>query len=404
MLDEKPLKQNILTVTELTRNIKNQLEKNFNDVKVTGEISNYTFSASQHAYFSIKDENAVIKVCLFKQSYQKIKFKLEDGLKVVIFGSISVYEKRGDYQLIAYHVEPEGIGALQLAFNQLKKKLEQEGLFSPKNKKPIPPYPSSIGVVTSSTGAALRDILEVSKKRFTSIPIYIYPALVQGENAAPEIARAISIANKLNDVDVLIVGRGGGAYEDLWAFNEEPVARAIFESKIPIVSAVGHEVDFTIADYVADLRAPTPSAAAAIVIPSREEIYNLLNLFSTRMHNYISSKVKLFRERLLTYSEENITRIFNNCLNNYKISLDDISKSLIHALERLTINWKNRFDILNEKLQVLNPTAILKRGYSIVYKKIDNTRIVIKSDKQLKVNDEVEIILGEGNVKANILK
>ncbi|MBN1587017.1 MAG: exodeoxyribonuclease VII large subunit, partial [Candidatus Omnitrophica bacterium] len=263
--ETQPEQSRPLTVSELTRQVKQLLEEIYPRVWVVGEISNLRTPASGHMYFTLKDEGAELACVFFKFASQRLKFKLEDGLQVVLRGSVTVYERQGKYQLKVDTAEPKGAGALQLAFEQLKKKLAAEGLFDPEHKKPVPWLPKRIGVVTSPTGAAIRDILHVLARRMPGMDVLIAPVRVQGEEAAPEIAAAIRVMNALKNVDVLIVGRGGGSLEDLWCFNEEIVARAIYESELPVISAVGHEIDWTIADMVADVRAPTPSAAAEIV-------------------------------------------------------------------------------------------------------------------------------------------
>ncbi|MBU1487387.1 exodeoxyribonuclease VII large subunit, partial [bacterium] len=262
----------IYTVNELIQLMKASLEEDFGSIRVKGEISNLVRPSSGHLYFTIKDEQAQIKVAMFKSSQAGLRFIPADGMQVILYGRVSIYEKRGDLQVYAQWLEPVGKGALYLAFEQLKEKLRVEGLFDPAHKRPIPLLPRRVGVITSPTGAAIRDILNVSERRFANIRILLYPVRVQGREAPGEIAEAISVMNELNLVDVLIVGRGGGSLEDLWAFNEETVARAIFASKIPIISAVGHETDFTISDFVCDLRAPTPSAAAELVVKNKQDL------------------------------------------------------------------------------------------------------------------------------------
>ena len=272
-----------LTVTELTRRIKDTLETGFADVWVVGEISGLRIPSSGHLYFSLKDKGANIKCVFFRSGSRFLRFRPEDGLEVILRGRLSLYEPRGEYQIIAEYMEPKGLGALQLAFIQMKEKLEKDGLFDPARKRPLPPYPKCIGVVTSPTGAAVRDILKVLKRRAPGVHVIIAPASVQGESAPAEVARAIEDLNRRGGLDVLIVGRGGGSLEDLAAFNTEVVARAIFNSNIPVISAVGHEIDFTIADFVADLRAPTPSAAAEIVAKSEEELRHRLEYLKNRI-------------------------------------------------------------------------------------------------------------------------
>jgi exodeoxyribonuclease VII large subunit len=262
------MKTHILSVTQLTSRIKSLLEETFPDVWVEGELSNLSVPQSGHAYFTLKDEHSQIRAVLFRSSQRSIKFTLQHGMQVICRGRVSVYEPRGEYQLILEYIEPKGMGALQLAFEQLKARLEKEGLFDLEHKKPLPLLPRRIGIVTSPTGAAIRDMLRVIKRRHPKIQILIYPVPVQGVEAAPAIVEAIQYFNGERNVDVMIVGRGGGSLEDLWAFNEEAVVRAIYASRVPVISAIGHETDYTIADFVADLRAPTPSAAAEMGVES----------------------------------------------------------------------------------------------------------------------------------------
>ncbi|MBS1842699.1 MAG: exodeoxyribonuclease VII large subunit, partial [Acidobacteria bacterium] len=260
-----------LTVSELTARIRDLLTKNFTELSVEGEISNCREAQSGHLYFTLKDERAQIRCVWFKQDRRGLKFRVEDGLKVTLRGGISVYEQRGEYQIYVESMEPLGLGALQLAFDQLKKRLEAEGLFDPKHKKPLPLLPSRIGLITSPKGAAVRDVVRILRRRFHNVHLTVFPVRVQGEGSAEEIVRALRFFNQRKMVDVLIVARGGGSIEDLWSFNEEIVARAIFDSEIPVISGVGHETDFTIADFVADLRASTPSAAAELVVQTRSQ-------------------------------------------------------------------------------------------------------------------------------------
>ncbi len=277
----------ILTVSRLTALIKGVLEENFEHVWVEGEISNLAMPVSGHLYFTLKDAAAQLRCVMFRASSRALRFKPKDGMGVVVRGRVSLFEPRGEYQLIVEYLEPQGIGALQLAFSQLKERLAKEGLFAEAHKKPIPRLPQRIGVVTSATGAAIHDILNVLNRRFANVEVLIYPVKVQGEGAAREIAQAVKDFNRYGNIDVMIVGRGGGSIEDLWAFNEEVVARAIYHSRIPVISAVGHEVDFTIADFVADLRAPTPSAAAELVVKSKAELDAELDALSHRLRQAI---------------------------------------------------------------------------------------------------------------------
>ncbi|RMD96216.1 MAG: exodeoxyribonuclease VII large subunit, partial [Calditrichaeota bacterium] len=286
------------TVSELTREIKILLETRIPEVWVEGEISNFTHHSSGHMYFLLKDEHAQISCVMWRSRNNTLFFTPQDGMKIIVRGRITVYEKRGNYQLEVLQLHPAGVGELQLAFEQLKNRLRKEGLFDPAHKKPIPPYPERIGIVTSPTGAAIRDMIHILQRRFPPVEIILNPVRVQGEGAAVEIAQAIDQFNRYGQVDVLIVGRGGGSLEDLWAFNEEIVARAIFRSQIPVISAVGHEVDFSISDFVADLRAPTPSAAAELVVRNREEILAHLQKDLQKMTNGMLELIRTHRKRL----------------------------------------------------------------------------------------------------------
>ncbi len=286
----------VFSISEITKNIRSVLEENFSGVWVEGEISNFKFHTSGHMYFSLKDEFSQIQCVMFRSENAKLDFDPKEGLSVVCFGRVSVYPVRGQYQLYAERMEPKGLGALQLKFQQLKEKLKKEGLFDEARKREIPYLPNRIGIVTSIDGAALKDILNVLDRRFSTVSILINPVAVQGAGAAASIAEAIEDFNRLKNVDVLIVGRGGGSLEDLWAFNEEIVARAIFNSRIPVISAVGHEVDFTIADFVADLRAATPSAAAEIVMPMKEELILRISDLKLRILQAFTGFVKNLRQ------------------------------------------------------------------------------------------------------------
>ena len=384
----------ILTVTELTKSIKTILIDNFFDIWVRGEISNYKTATSGHKYFSLKDENSLVKAILFRGYQNNIKFDLEDGQKVIVHGNLDLFEKRGEYQIIVDYIEPEGKGALQLAFEQLKEKLKKEGLFDSTHKKPIPEFPETIGVITSETGAALRDILNVTKRRYNNIHIIIYPTLVQGEEAAKSIVEAIKKANKRKEVDVIILGRGGGSIEDLWPFNEEIVARAIYESDIPIISAVGHEIDFTISDFVADLRAPTPSAAAEIVVKNKEELIRWLQDRYKRMIYLVDNIIESKKEKLSHYSFDKLLREFTGIINQKALELDDLSKDMMTLMDNLVLNNKSKFDTLIGKLNALSPLKTLSRGFAIVEKLPENRSIF--SIDQISVKDDIKTTLKDG--------
>lgn len=392
--------KHIYSVSELTKYVRVIVEDSFPGVWVEGEISNYVLHSSGHIYFSLRDASATLKCAFFRRSNEKLKFKLKEGMKVIAFGSISVYEARGEYQLIVEEVEPKGIGALQLQFQQLKEKLQKEGLFDAKYKIAIPFLPTRIGIVTSPTGAAIRDILNVTRRRFSNVEIIINPVKVQGAGAKEEIAAAIRQFNLLNNVDVMIVTRGGGSLEDLWPFNEEIVARAIFESKIPVISAVGHEIDYTISDFAADFRAPTPSAAAELVIPKKEDLSNLIMTAATRLKNSLASKLDILTERLATLKDSYILRQPLNIITQYEQRIDDLRSDIKTYIDHLVKSREHEFRLAAGKLDALSPLAILSRGYSITSKLPDN--VIIKDAKDLKAGDKVETRLGNGRLISRV--
>jgi len=377
-------KKRVYSVTELTRNVRIILEDSFPAVWVEGEVSNFTLHTSGHMYLTLKDNASQLSCVIFRGANQKLKFKIKDGIKLICFGRISVYDKRGTYQLYIEEVEPKGLGALQLAFQQLKERLEKEGLFDKSHKAPVPFLPTRIGVITSPTGAAIRDILNVTRRRFSNVEIIINPVRVQGKGAETEIADAIKEFNKLNQdpelgrqIDVMIVGRGGGSLEDLWAFNEEIVARAIYDSKIPVISAVGHEIDYTISDLAADLRAPTPSAAAELVIPRKEELLEKIEVAVTRLKKEL---VNLFRQT--------------------RQRVDEFDKGLSTTLRILLDSKRQNFRVLTGKLEALSPLAVLSRGYSITTKLPAGE--ILKDSKNVKKGDKVETKLGRGTFTSEV--
>lgn len=344
-----------LTVSELTRDIRQLLEAHFGRICVLGEISNLARPSSGHCYFNLKDANAQIAAVMFRSSVQRIRFDLENGQEILAFGRITVYEPRGTYQIIVDRVEPFGAGALQLAFEQLKERLAAEGLFAAEHKKALPFIPSGIGIVTSPTGAAIQDMLTILNRRFPGIPILINPVSVQGETAAGEIAQAIRQFNQLKTVDVIIIGRGGGSLEDLWAFNEEIVARAVYESAIPIISAVGHETDVCISDFVADLRAPTPSAAAELVVPLKEDLEARIEEATDRLTALITQKLERRREHLEHLKKR--LRSPETVVHTYLIKLDELGFRLKQALETKRHLLKSALDTLSQRLAFRSPAT-----------------------------------------------
>lgn len=390
----------IYTVSEITRRVRDVLENSIPEVWVEGEISNLRRPASGHIYFTLKDEHAQLRAVFFWGQAQNLNFELEDGLKVVAFGKIGVYEKRGEYQLYVETLEPRGIGALQLAFEQLKRKLEKEGLFDLAHKKSLPPFPRRIGIVTSPTGAAIRDILRIILRRFPKLEILLYPVKVQGEGAAEEIAQAIYDFNRLEGIDVLIVGRGGGSIEDLWAFNQEIVARSIYHSRIPIISAVGHEIDFVISDFVADLRAPTPSAAAELVVGLMEEVIQSLDVASQRMEQALYGIIQMKRKQLENLTSRYILRHPEERIRQLHLQLDELGGRMERGYQHL-VELKGEFlRGLAGKLNALSPLSILSRGYSITV--LLPQREVIKEVKKVKPGDKVEVRVHRGEMTCQV--
>ncbi len=372
------MEQEILTVSvsQLNNYIKRVLDANsyLCDIQVTGELSNFKLHSSGHIYASLKDEGALIKMVMFRAAAQKLRFQPENGMRVVVRGRISVYERDGVYQLYAEEIKPDGVGALYAAFEALKEKLSKEGLFDENFKKPLPKYPKRIGLVTAKTGAAVRDMINVSKRRYPLAELFVVPVSVQGISAAPEIAAAIRMLNRHRACDVMIVGRGGGSIEDLWAFNEEIVARAIFESEIPVVSAVGHETDFTISDFVADLRAPTPSAAAEIVCPSKNELMTYFENQKSRLRAALLHFIEQKQQRLATIENAYGLTHFEDRLSENRQFVDALVKDGLIAL--MALLEQKRFSLQNQiaKLDALSPLKTLSRGYSAAYNK-DGTLI-----------------------------
>lgn len=392
---EEPRK--IYKVSEINKIAKNLLEGEFPDIWLEGEISNLTLHSSGHLYFSLKDEEAQINAIMYKWQAGQLEFMPESGMKVIAQGKISVFVKGGRYQIIVYDLKPIGIGALQQAFEQLKRKLDKEGLFDKARKRPIPMLPQKIGIVTSPTGAAIRDILNIIERRFANVHILINPVRVQGDQAAGEIADAITYVNEhFPSLDVLIVGRGGGSLEDLWSFNREIVARAIYDSGIPVISAVGHEIDYTIADFVADLRAPTPSAAAELVVTNKIELEKRILLLTSKIKSSMAHELDELTSRYRHLVE---SRIFLHPEEIYSQFQQDID----YYLERIVSHCIHFFDFQRErlnslmgKLDVLSPLHILARGYSITYKLPGNE--ILKSISQVTMKDKVKVKLHRGEI------
>ncbi len=431
-------------VTELNNYIKSLLDNDFflNRIYIKGEISNFKCHARGHLYFTLKDDGGRINAVMFQSSAKSLKFKPEDGMKVLVSGRVSAYPASGSYQIYVDTMDVDGLGNLYLEFEKLKEKLSKEGLFNVEHKKPIPKYPSRIGIVTADTGAAVRDIMSTIRRRYPLCEAILFPTLVQGREAAPNIVKQIEVADNFG-CDLLIVGRGGGSIEDLWAFNEEIVARAIYNAKTPIISAVGHEPDFTIADFVADLRAPTPTGAAEMAVPTILDINNLLNQYKIRLNKFIKNLINTkfiefrnlrnsfvlknpmslyeIKEQKLDKLIENLNYNIKNILenkryelqiasnkvkllsplnlinNNYNI-LKEININLNNLMEKRIIKTKHELDTLINTLKLVNPLNILSNGYSLV--RVEDK--VIKSVKDLKLNEEINVKLYEGEFTATV--
>lgn len=411
-----------LTVGALTRYLKYQFDsdKNLQTVFLKGEISNFKSHTSGHLYFSLKDETSKINAIMFGANARKLLFKPVDGSKVLVVGRVSIYEATGNYQIYIDEMLEDGVGNLYLAFEKLKEKLSKEGLFDEKYKKEIPKYPNRIGIITASTGAAIRDILTTIKRRYPICETILFPSLVQGENAKEDIVKNIKRAEDF-DLDVLIVGRGGGSIEDLWPFNEEIVARAIFECSIPVISAVGHEIDFTISDFVADKRAATPTAAAELAVPNIVDVLNKLSQYKIRLNENINKKVNYYdlyldsiknsfviKNPLLIYDtkaqkldliSENIYKCITHKLEKETLNLErfktnNLLLNPIKLFEKQTINLKN----IIEKLELLNPLNVLGRGYGLIY----SNEKLIKNIKDVKINDKIDIKISSGTINASV--
>lgn len=388
----------IFTVTEVNLYIRHLIEKDLllSYIYVKGEISNLKIHTSGHMYFTLKDRDSRIKCVMFKSNLSKVKFRPEEGIKVVVRGYFSIYERDGQYQLYAESIILEGTGELYKAFEQLKEKLQKEGLFDENKKKPIPYYPKNVAIITSPTGAAVRDIISIGKRRNSNINILLYPVLVQGDKAPMEIAEGLNYINKFNKADVIIVGRGGGSIEELWAFNEEIVARAISNSIIPVVSAVGHETDYTIADFAADVRAATPSAAAELVFPDKQQLKAYLKKVDSQINITMFSYLQDKRVKLERLTGSYSFRYIETKIINFRQTVENLREKINNCIE---VNIKKNYERINlniEKLSILNPASYLLRGYS--YVKRDSDDEFIFSLKQISIGDKIRIFLRDGNI------
>ncbi|WP_243290266.1 exodeoxyribonuclease VII large subunit [Bacillus sp. FJAT-47783] len=436
-----------VTVTALTKYIKRKfnVDPHLQDIWVKGELSNVKIHSRGHVYFTLKDKGARIQAVMFASQIRHLKFRPEDGMKVLIRGEISVYEPSGTYQIYAKEMQPDGIGSLYLAYEELKRKLDGEGIFDSKHKKKIPAYPETVGVITSPTGAAIRDILSTIKRRYPICKVVLLPALVQGVEASNSIAKQIERANEIRGIDVLIVGRGGGSIEELWAFNEEIVARQMFKSRIPIISAVGHETDYTIADFVADLRAPTPTAAAELAVPNYKDLIDRITERKVRLHRNFKERIKLEKERLkrlqksyafkypkqlyqqkeqqLDLTLERFHREANRYLktkmdqlqmvdqrmiglhpkdriNRLKEQRETLHRKLTREIELLLRQKQAAFQTELSKLNALSPLKVMERGYSLVYKENE----LMKSVQNVNLEDVIEVKMQDGKLQCEVIR
>ncbi|GAB7386835.1 exodeoxyribonuclease VII large subunit [Bacillaceae bacterium] len=441
MAEQPAAEPYIFSVQELTRYLKHLFDEDeiLQDVWVRGEISNFTHHNSRHMYFTVKDETSRIRAVMFATHNQYLKFAPKNGSKVIIRGSVSVYERDGQYQLYVREMQPDGIGSLYLAFEQLKERLQAEGLFDAGRKRPLPPFPKVVGVITSPNGAAVRDIITTIKRRFPLADVLLFPVYVQGELAVPSIIRAFEIVNQRKDVDVVIVGRGGGSIEELWAFNEEKVARCIYHCRVPVISAVGHETDFTIADFVADVRAATPTAAAELAVPHLAEVKERLRHLRARLEHGLSQRVRTYRERLWRLQRSHAFRQPQSRLQQYQQRLDHLQDKLFRILQRKLADERNRlaqaanslrlqsplekYRLAQERwrradkhllrnavlrlereekrlqyyigrLDALSPLKVMQRGYALVYDRRGKT--VLTSAKAIVPGDAVKVRMKDG--------
>ena len=388
-------------VSDVTRFIKNMFDHEalLQNIMVRGEISNFKLYASGHGYFVLKDDKATLRCVLFRRWAEQLPFLPENGMQIIAAGNISVYERDGVYQLYVERVIPDGAGALAAAYEQLKARLSSEGLFDAERKKPLPPFPKTIGIVTSPSGAVLRDIFRVAKRRWPRVRLVLYPAAVQGEEAAAQVAAGILFFNEMYPVDVLIVGRGGGSAEDLWAFNEEIVVRAVATSRIPVISAVGHETDYTLADFAADVRAATPSQAAELAVPDGEELRRHVAGLQARVENARDGWMKAKRTRLAALTRQSFFREPQRFLRFFRQRLDTVEE----RFQRLTEKWhtakRQRLTSAIEKMELLSPVRVLRRGYGIISTPDGD---VIRSIRQVRPEANVEVMLADGRFKAHV--
>ncbi len=386
----------VLTVSEVTSHVKRLLDRSelLQDLEVRGEVSNFKRHTSGHLYFSLSDDKSQLSCVCFRNNAARLQFEPEDGMLVLAAGSVSVYERGGRYQLYVRSMRPDGLGELYLAFERLRAKLEGEGLFAESRKRPLPAFPRAIALVTSPTGAAIRDLVSIMGRRYPAARLVVVPTLVQGEQAPPSIVRSLQVANSLPEIEVIVLARGGGSMEDLWCFNDEAVARAIFGSQKPVVSAIGHETDFTIADYVADLRAATPSAAAELVVPDQAELRARLAQLATRLRGALLARAAQARERLEGLAERRVLKTPQEGLWQRQQAVDDLAHRLGLAMERRRERWAERSERLGARLEALSPQATLRRGYSVTQRAADER--VIRSVSEIEQGLDLKITVADG--------
>lgn len=392
----------IITVSQLNEYIKMLLDSSpvLCDIYIKGEISNFTnHYRTGHLYFTLKDEGGLLKTVMFRSSAEKLKFIPENGMKVIVHGRVAAFVRGGQYQLYADSIEPDGIGALYIAYEQLKKRLEAEGLFREDRKIPLPKIPLHIGIITSPTGAAIRDIINIMGRRFPLAEIVLFPSLVQGEGAAAQMITGLEYFNKTEMVDLIIIGRGGGSIEDLWSFNDEMLARAVKNSKIPVISAVGHETDYTICDFTADRRAPTPSAAAEIAVVDAQELKRKTNNIIGRLKSLLTHNVKIRRQRLLQLSDRRVLTSPATVIDDKRMIVLSIERRLESGIKLIMSGKKNDFIKYTSKLETLNPMSIITRGYSAVFR---NDGTLIKSVKQIKLGEQFYFKTFDGEISGEV--
>ncbi len=393
----------ILSVSQINEYIRALISRDeiLSMVIVRGEISNLTLHRTGHIYFTLKDEGSVIKSVMFRSSVGRVKFALKEGMNVIVYGRISVYPASGQYQLYAEDIQPDGIGALYIAYEQIKEKLAAEGLFDQSRKKPIPKLPATVGIITSPTGAAIHDMINVISRRFPLTKILLYPALVQGDNAYKTLIEGLEFFNREKNADVIIIGRGGGSMEDLWAFNSVDLAYAVARSEIPVISAVGHESDFTICDFVADLRAPTPSAAAELAVPDSFTVKHFISDSARAMEKQLTNQIQQYRKNIMALSSSRVLTSKEALLDEYKMKLGIISDKLDTGIDAIINNKTSRYQILTAKLGAISPLNTLSRGYAIVQNENGKT---ISRVSDINENDIINISLADGTARASVIE